>query len=158
MRPIWTYLDLAADVYARYSPLMFSMLISIFWLAHASSALPVPITSNCSVTDGDTIRCGDERIRLLAIDAPELPGHCRPGRDCAPGDPIASTDALRRLTAHKTIMIKRVGEDRYGRTLGVLYVDGINLSCAQIASGHAIYVRRWDDRGQVRGDCPSLAR
>jgi endonuclease YncB( thermonuclease family) len=48
----------------------------------------------CSVTDGDTIRCGDERIRLLGIDAPELPGHCRSGRNCAPGDPYASTSSL----------------------------------------------------------------
>lgn len=48
----------------------------------------------CRVTDGDTIRCGDERIRLLAIDAPELPSHCRTGRECAPGDPYASGTSL----------------------------------------------------------------
>ena len=28
----------------------------------------------CTVTDGDTVRCNGERIRLLGIDAPELPG------------------------------------------------------------------------------------
>ena len=38
--------------------------------------------SGCTVTDGDTIRCDGEPIRLLGIDTPEVPGHCREGRDC----------------------------------------------------------------------------
>lgn len=51
---------------------------------------PTELVAGCTVTDGDTIRCGAERIRLLGIDAPELPGHCRSGRACAPGDPYGS--------------------------------------------------------------------
>ena len=37
--------------------------------------------------DGDAIRCGHEgrSDRLYAIDAPEMPGACRPGRECSPG-------------------------------------------------------------------------
>ena len=44
-----------------------------------------------SVLDGDTFTCDGKRIRMAGIDAPELPGHCRTGRDCAPGDPYDST-------------------------------------------------------------------
>lgn len=44
--------------------------------------------------DGETLRCGKERIRLLGIDAPETPGHCRRGRKCVEGDPYASKAAL----------------------------------------------------------------
>jgi len=73
----------------------------------------------CSATDGDTIRCGDERIRLLGIDAPELPGHCRVGRDCAPGDPHASTNNLKAAMSG-SLTIKRIGEDHYGRTLALV--------------------------------------
>lgn len=46
------------------------------------------------VVDGDTLRCGSIRLRLLGIDAPELPGHCAAYRECAPGDGITSKRSL----------------------------------------------------------------
>ncbi len=49
------------------------------------------------VVDGDTLRCGSERVRLAGIDAPEMPGHCRPGRECTAGDAFASRDGLQAL-------------------------------------------------------------
>lgn len=110
--------------------------------------------SGCRVTDGDTIRCGDERIRLLAIDAPEMPGHCRRGRICAPGDPYASTESLRSaLTGDLTI--DRVGEDHYGRTLARVAGDKGDLSCWQLERGHAIYKADWDNGLRVARTCPS---
>lgn len=123
----------------------------------------VPIEAPCSVSDGDTIRCGDERIRLLGIDAPELPGHCRKGRVCATGDPVASREALAALVVggdagQQALSIKRVGRDRYGRTLGVVYAGAVNVSCAQLERGAAIYRRDWDNGGMVRADCPAVAR
>jgi endonuclease YncB( thermonuclease family) len=109
--------------------------------------------SGCSVTDGDTIRCGDERVRLLAIDAPELPGHCKGNRVCAPGDPYASTDSLRRaMTGDLTI--DRVGEDRYGRTLARMSGSGGDLSCWQLKRGHAIYKAAWDNGLRIARTCP----
>ena len=117
---------------------------------------PVPIETACSITDGDTIRCGDERIRLLGIDAPEKAGRCRTGRKCAPGDPIASTESLRQAMVGP-LTIRRMGQDRYGRTLGVVYAGEINLSCHQLATENAIYRRDWDNDGAVRRDCSDLA-
>ena len=50
------------------------------------------------VTDGDTFRCSNgTRVRLSSIDTPEMPGSCRQGRACAPGDPYAAKAALQRL-------------------------------------------------------------
>jgi endonuclease YncB( thermonuclease family) len=118
---------------------------------------PEPIAGACSATDGDTLRCGDERIRLLGIDAPEMRGHCRNGRECAPGDPLAAKSALALAIQGKVLAIRRTGRDLYGRTLGVVYVDGRNLSCGQLSAGQAIYVRKWDPRDAVRRDCPALA-
>lgn len=109
--------------------------------------------SGCTVTDGDTIRCGDERIRLLGIDTPELPGHCRRGRDCVTGDPYAATASLEAALAG-SLTINRVGEDRYGRTLARVAGAKGDLSCWQLASSHAVYKAEWDDGWRVARTCP----
>ena len=108
--------------------------------------------AGCSATDGDSIRCGSERIRLLGIDAPEM-SRCPPQRRCAPGDPVASRDNLRRLIAGRALQVERVKQDRYGRTIAVVKAGGVNLSCAQLAGGHATYRRDWDDELRIGRVC-----
>lgn len=110
-------------------------------------------TLSCTVTDGDTIRCGDERVRLTGIDAPELSGHCRKGRQCAPGNGVESKANLVRVIGQRKVSVERMGTDRYGRTLAAVYLDGQNVACAQLRDDQAIYVRKWDDRFRVMMDC-----
>lgn len=108
------------------------------WLATAPTAdLGVGCTSP-TVLDGDTLRCGSTHIRLSSIDAPELPGHCRPGRECAPGDPYASTDNLRSLVKGQPVECRQVDTDHYGRAVALCSVQGRDLSCAQFKDGFAI--------------------
>lgn len=90
------------------------------------------------VVDGDTLRCGSTRIRLQGIDAPEMPGHCRQGRACTPGDPYASTDNLRRLVALKTLQCRQTDIDQYGRVVARCAASEVDLSCAQVGDGHAV--------------------
>lgn len=119
-------------------------------------ALSIVLTG-CTVTDGDTLRCGEERIRLTGIDAPEL-RECNPRRRrCAPGDGRASRQALQRAIAGRDLQIVRLGRDRYGRTLAAVFVDGRNLACVQLKAGQATYRADWDDRRLVAKDCPTLA-
>lgn len=103
--------------------------------------------------DGDTLRCGDERIRLLGIDAPELNGHCRKGRTCASGDPVRSRAVLASAIRDRPLVIIRHGKDRYGRTLAQVEAAGLDVGCGQLSAGVAIYVRRWDKGGKVRKRC-----
>lgn len=112
--------------------------------------------SGCTVTDGDTIRCAGERIRLLGIDTPELPGHCREGRECVEGDPYAATRSLTDALIG-TIRINRAGEDQYGRTLATLSSDKGDLSCWQLQHGYAVYIARWDNGRRVIRTCPGAA-
>jgi micrococcal nuclease len=116
-------------------------------------AAPLP-GGSCIVVDGDTLRCGAERVRLLGIDAPELPGHCQQGRRCAPGNPYASTRSLRAALARGPITFKRFGTDHYGRTLALVSAGGVDLSCWQLSQGQAIYKRWWDNGGQLARICP----
>ncbi|KLE35260.1 thermonuclease family protein [Aurantiacibacter luteus] len=118
-------------------------------------SLAVALSVPCSVTDGDTLRCGDERIRITGIDAPETRA-CRQGRQCVPGDGAASTRAMQAMIEGADLTIVRLGRDRYGRTLAVVYAGGVNVACAQLAARQAYYVARWDDERLVAADCPAL--
>ena len=120
------------------------------------AALAPVLLIGCTVTDGDTLRCGDERIRITGIDAPETRA-CPRGRRCVTGDGAASTRTMEGIVEGAELTIERLGRDRYGRTLAVVYADGVNIACAQLAAGQAWYVERWDDGGMVFADCPSLA-
>ena len=121
-------------------------------------AIVVALTCAPIAIDGDTIRCGHERIRLLGIDAPEMPGHCRPGRICVDGDPYASRANLARLLSARPLTIERKGTDRYGRTIALVNAGGRDLSCGQLAAGRAVYVRKWDDAGALASFCPATSR
>lgn len=101
----------------------------------------------CSAVDGDTIRCGSERVRLIGIDAPEL-HDCRKGRVCVPGDGQASKRSLEALIDGKRLTIERHGRDRWGRTLAYVWANGANLSCVQIRRKMAVYVPKWNTGGR----------
>lgn len=90
--------------------------------------------------DGDAIRCAGEAksMRLHGIDAPEMPGACRPGRACTPGDPYAARDALRALTRNRKVTCEQVDTDHYGRRVVACTAGGEDLGCAMIAAGHAV--------------------
>ncbi|MDT7935275.1 MAG: thermonuclease family protein [Sphingomonadaceae bacterium] len=90
--------------------------------------------------DNDTMRCANlgPSIRLAAIDAPEQPGHCRKARRCTPGDPYAAQAELQRLLARGPVTCRAVDTDRYGRIVAFCAARGVQISCAMVASGHAV--------------------
>lgn len=77
-------------------------------------------------------------MRLYGIDAPEMPGACRPGRRCTPGDPYAARDHLRALTRGRKIRCEELDMDSYGRPVVRCTADGQDISCAMVAAGHAV--------------------
>jgi micrococcal nuclease len=92
---------------------------------------PAIVCESPRAIDGDTVACANlpQNIRLLGIDAPEMPGHCRRGRVCTPGDPMAARDALANLLASGTVVVRPGGHDRYGRILARVTVGRTDASC-----------------------------
>lgn len=90
------------------------------------------------VHDGDTFTCASGvRIRLKAIDAPEI-GPCRGhGGRCISGDGYASRDALRGLALGQTALCRPSGRS-YDRVVASCLVGRVDLSCAQLRSGQAV--------------------
>jgi endonuclease YncB( thermonuclease family) len=77
--------------------------------AHAQQASAV------RVIDGETLRYGRERIRILGIDAPETENRarCDAERQLAAKATMTLTDII----SGKRLEIERHGKDRFGRTL-----------------------------------------
>ena len=90
------------------------------------------------VTDGDTITVTQNGfksiIRLVGIDAPE-----KSRNKHEPGQPFsqASTKFLAGMVLNKNVDIVSYGNDRYGRTLGVVYLDGKNVNLEMVKAGLA---------------------
>lgn len=127
----------------------FPPLVTVTYTRAASTwtACPAP-----RIIDGDTIRCGDERVRLLGIDAPELHG-CPRHRTCAPVDPVASRLSLKQAITAGPVSYMMVTRDRYGRAVAVVKAGRVNLSCWQLEQGSAVYVAKWDNHALVRSAC-----
>ena len=99
----------------------------------------VVIVSYC---DGDTCRTLDgERIRLACIDAPELQR-----RRANPIPAKASRDYLRSLVLGRTVNLRRITTDRYGRTVGELFVGGTNVQQQMVRSGYAAIYWKYADQ------------
>jgi endonuclease YncB( thermonuclease family) len=106
--------------------------------AEAGLAGPTFTCARLRVIDGDTFACGQRRVRLQGIDAPELAGHCRPGRRCTPGDGVASRAHLQQLVAWSQVQCRQTDTDVYGRTVARCSAGRQDLSCAQVAAGQAV--------------------
>lgn len=84
------------------------------------------------VADGDTVSVLDgsntqHKVRLFGIDTPE--------RDQPYGQ--AAKRSLMQLIDEKSVGVVIVTTDSYGRTVGTLYRDGVNINVAMVASGYA---------------------
>lgn len=92
-----------------------------------------------NVHDGDTLRCGQDRVRLFGVDAPEV----RRGK--TPAEPFAyeARDLLVKLTRGRTAC-RVVDIDRYGRFVGRCWSDtSPDVNAALIRSGFATEYRRY---------------
>lgn len=100
--------------------------------------LPPALRGRATVADGDTLRLGTDRIRLVGLDAPEHDQTCLD----VSGDPWPcgrlSSDRLRALIDGEEVSCESEGKDRYGRYLGLCTVGGSDLGAILVAEGLAV--------------------
>lgn len=92
-----------------------------------------------SVSDGDTITVLDankvqHKIRLAGIDAPE--------KSQAFGQ--RSRESLAELVANRLVIVEANKQDRYGRYVGKVLIDGQDINVEQIRRGLAWFYRQYE--------------
>jgi endonuclease YncB( thermonuclease family) len=97
-----------------------------------------------NVSDGDTITVLDSenkriRVRINGIDAPEK------GRKPVPGQPYAdkSRQHMLDLAKGKAALVTWHKQDRYGRFIGRVDVDGVDVGLEQLRAGLAWVYREY---------------
>lgn len=91
-----------------------------------------------TVIDGDTLKLGNERIRLHGIDAPESQQRCTDGWQAGE----AARHALAGLVSAGAPSCEKVTTDRYGRTVAVCRVNGKDIGGEMVRRGLAwAYIR-----------------
>jgi len=101
--------------------------------AHDAGAL----AGAARVIDGDTLDIAGERVRLEGIDAPEMGQSC--GRSsfgtwkCG----VAAANRLAELVRGHMVTCESRGYDKYGRMLGICFVDGQDINAQMVREGLA---------------------
>ena len=111
----------------------------------ATAADPDQVTGKPTVTDGDTLRFGETKVRFHGIDAPEKRQKCRDARGAVYHCGIRATDAMAALAHGKEIVCRRTDTDRYKRMVArCSTVDGgLDLGAAMVAQGWAVAYRKY---------------
>jgi endonuclease YncB( thermonuclease family) len=109
-----------------------------FVMARAGAALANDLVGRASVIDGDTLEIHGQRIRLWGIDAPEHDQVCR-GEDSLPYRcGVKAANDLNDFIAQRPVMCLPRDTDRYGRTVAICLVAGIDLSEWLVGHGLAL--------------------
>lgn len=98
------------------------------------------------VVDGDTLDIGGTRVRLEGIDAPELGQRCGRAWFGTWACGAKAQGALYDLVVGKTVTCSSVGQDKYGRVLGLCSLNGVDINKAMVGRGLAWAFVKYSDR------------
>ena len=115
--------------------------ILVFFLICFSSEInaKLPTITIKSCYDGDTCTTiYGEKIRLACIDTPELKGE-----KAIPILAKEARDFLNKLVSNKKVSIRRITNDRYGRTVGELIKNDINIQELLVKKGYGKIYKKY---------------
>ena len=107
-------------------------------VAAGLDAPPPPVSGAARASDGDSFRLGQDRVRLLGLDAPELAQLCAgaDGRDWPCGR--AARDRMASLLASGPVDCRPEDTDQYSRLLARRSVGGDDLGASMVSAGLAV--------------------
>ena len=119
------------------------VLVLVVFLHLNTKIIASEISGFAVVTDGDTIKISNNKIRLHGIDAPEKKQNCTKNAkeyNCG----IVATEALiNKISKNVVKCLIQKNKDRYNRFIGVCFVDQENLNKWMVKNGYAVAYRRY---------------
>ena len=112
------------------------LILSSKILASEISGIPI-------ITDGDTIKIFNTRIRFHGIDAPEKKQLCIKNLNEYSCGKEATTALVNKIDGKKVLCKVQDRLDRYKRYIGVCFVGKVNLNKWMVRNGYAVAFRRY---------------
>ena len=95
------------------------------------------------ITDGDTIKISNNKIRLHGIDAPEKNQNCTKHKKEYNCGTVATEALIKKISKNVVKCLIQKNKDRYNRFIGVCFVDQKDLNKWMVSNGFAIAYRRY---------------
>ena len=121
--------------------IFYTVIIILFALS--IKVIAIEISGVPNVTDGDTVKILNKRIRLHGIDTPEKKQTCiRNSKEYRCGE--EATNALKRKINAKSVTCKVQDKlDKYKRYIGVCFLKDVDLNKWMVRNGYAVAYRRY---------------
>lgn len=99
---------------------------------------------NIYAVDGDSIKLGEQNVRLAYIDAPEYYQTCKDAEGKEYNCGIKAREKLESLMKLGELDCKTIGKDIYNRDMSECFVGNVNVNLEMVKSGWAVVYRSND--------------
>ena len=95
------------------------------------------------VSDGDTIKILNNKIRLHGIDAPEKNQKCTKNAKQYNCGAVATEALIKKINKNIVKCLTQTNKDRFNRFIGVCFIGQENINKWMVRNGYAIAYRRY---------------
>ncbi|MDA7606088.1 thermonuclease family protein [Pelagibacteraceae bacterium] len=101
------------------------------------------ISGFADVTDGDTIKILNNKIRLHGIDAPEKKQKCTKNTKNYNCGVVATEMLIKKISGNIVKCFTQKNKDRYNRFIGVCFVEQDDINKWMVRNGYAVAYKRY---------------
>ncbi len=101
------------------------------------------LDNSIRIIDGDTIILNSEKIRFYGIDTPEKKQKCKNRNGLSYPCGEFATNELKKIISSGQLFCKKRATDRYGRSISICYVNGVDINSLMVKNGWALAYRKY---------------
>ena len=101
------------------------------------------LDNSIRIIDGDTIILNSEKIRFYGIDTPEKKQKCKDRNGLSYPCGEFATNELKKIISSGQLFCKKRATDKYGRSISICYVNGVDINSLMVKNGWALAYRKY---------------